>query len=90
MYLDPEGIARVTRWHKSREHAGRPNWVSVVDFFQPWLNTASLMEQVVAIEPSLRILTHVMHAEKIDEDIIARCQYVIENTLEQLRQYRHA
>lgn len=86
MYLDPEGIARVTRWHASRERAGRPNWRAVAEFFAPWVDTSVLLQQLAAIEPLLTTLTASLQAHQVDADIIERCQPAIANNLQLIQQ----
>ena len=86
MYLDPEGIARVTRWHKTRESAGRPNWHAVASFFEPWLDTRILLKKLAASAPQLMALSLSMQQHGIDADIIARCQHPINNNLKLIKQ----
>jgi len=88
MYLDPAGIARVSRWGVERETAGRPDWCAVVDFFEPWLNTATLREAVTNLESSLKLLADTLKTAGIDDDIIARRLPAIETNIEQLRRRR--
>lgn len=88
MYLDPAGIARVSRWNAERETAGRPNWGAVVDFFEPWLDTVQLSEAVTNLQKPLSTLVNTLKTEGIDDDIIAHRQPAIEANLEQLRSCR--
>lgn len=90
MYLDPEGIARVSRWSRERETAGRPNWVAVVDFFAPWVDTAALKVAVTNLELPLSILVETMKTMGVNDDIIARCEHSIEANIKKLREYRNA
>jgi len=85
MYLDPEGIARVSRWGSERETAGRPNWCAVVGFFEPWLDTKILRAAVAKLELPLASLVDTMQTHAIDEGIIARCQLAIEANIDKLR-----
>ncbi|WP_096084682.1 type II toxin-antitoxin system HipA family toxin [Agaribacterium haliotis] len=85
MYLDPEGIARVTRWDKDKEHAGRPNWKAVVNFFEPWANTQQLERDLNPLTEALQQLDKTMHALGIDQDIITRCSKASQTALQTLR-----
>jgi serine/threonine-protein kinase HipA len=84
MYLDPEGIARVSRWGKDKEQAGRPSWHEVARFFTPWVDENWLLEQLAALAHPLAELIRTMQAVGIDDDIIERRQPAIENNLNQL------
>jgi len=88
MYLDPAGIARVSRWGAERETVGRPDWCAVVAFFEPWLDTVALSAAVMNLELPLSTLADSLRTEGVDDDIIARRQPAIEANLEQLRRYR--
>jgi len=90
MYLDPEGIARVTRWQGSREQGGRPNWLEVVSFFEPWLDVKALRPFVAELERNVMDVRKTMLLENVDSDIISNRQYAIENQLVLLRQCHHA
>ncbi|NIB40773.1 type II toxin-antitoxin system HipA family toxin [Pseudomaricurvus alkylphenolicus] len=81
MYLDPEGIARVTRWEPSREQAGRPIWAKVCEFFEPWLEAKSLKDEMRAFGEELSQLPDYMSAAGVDASIIERRRTAIENNI---------
>ncbi len=86
MYLDPEGIARVTRWNRDKEQAGRPQWQAVCEFFSSWVDEARLRREVAALKEPLLQLAETMAAAGIDSDIINRRQTAIESNVNQLHQ----
>jgi serine/threonine-protein kinase HipA len=86
MYLDPEGIARVTRWEATREEAGSPLWPQVCDYFEPWVDTVQLRQSIREFAGKLAELPSFMREEGVSPSIIDRRLKSIENNLLRLRE----
>jgi len=85
MYLDPAGIARVSRWDNDKEHAGRPDWHAVTAYFTPWVDRTWLLKQLALLATPLAQLTTYMQIAGIDGDIIEQRKPSLENNIQLLR-----
>ncbi len=90
MYLDPEGIARVTRWDNSRETAGQPDWRSVAAFFEAWMSTDTLIDRLADLIEPLSTLSGTMQSAGIDPAIIERCRPLVDTVTDQFRGLQNA
>jgi serine/threonine-protein kinase HipA len=71
MFLDPEGIGRVSRWED--EPPGRqPDWRAVVAKFEDIFPSAISMKWLAGIGAKVRHLPATMRDCRVDEDIIER------------------
>ena len=90
MFLDPQGIARVSRWSDEREQAGRPNWARVAEYFDPWLDAQRLKEQLCAFAAKVEAVPTLMQNVGIDEEIIELRRHAIDKNAALLRDCTHA
>ena len=89
MYLDPQGIARITRWQPDRETAGQPDWQAVSDFFSQWVDVNQLRRELLAFMSPLSNCLDMMHSTGVDADIIERCRIPLQRNLEMLGAFDH-
>jgi serine/threonine-protein kinase HipA len=82
MYLDPEGIARVCRWHADIEHAGHPDWQQVINLFPGHLDL--LTERLRQFGHAIERLADTMRACGVDDDIIEQRNRAIDRHARQL------
>lgn len=68
MYLDPEGIARVSRWTGEREVAGTPDWQSVYSLYAKHLSGGAAALR--AFGQRLDALPDIARAAGVDDDVI--------------------
>jgi len=77
MFLDPEGIGRVSRWED--EAPGRqPDWRAVVAKFEDMLPPGDAMPWLAGLGAKVRQLPATMRDCRVDEDIIERLSRWIE------------
>jgi serine/threonine-protein kinase HipA len=78
MYLDPEGIARVSRWEGDQEKGGIPIWEKVIDAMPAIINKKALITELKDFGLSLTTLTEIMAREAVDPTVITQRKHAIE------------
>lgn len=71
MFLDPEGIGRVTRWEDERP-GGQPEWAAICEKFKNILPPSDTRNWLADLGKEVIRLPDTMHRESIDTDIIDR------------------
>ncbi len=86
MYLDPEGIARVSRWPKDQESAGQPDWAAVVSHLSGLDDGArrELRRSLAAWGRQVQSLADIMEKSGVSSGIIENRMYSIEENAAQL------
>lgn len=82
MYLDPEGIARVSRWQADVEQAGHPDWQQVIALFPE--HQEFLADQLRCFGRTIERLAETMRTSGVDDDIIEHCSKAIDRHSRQL------
>jgi len=78
MYLDPEGIARVSRWEGDQEKGGIPIWEKVIDAMPAIINKKALITELKDFGLSLTTLPEIMAREAVDPAVITQRKHAIE------------
>lgn len=85
MFLDPQGIARVTRW-KENESASLPDWLSIVQTFDKHgVNTEQLTKDLCVFADQVSELPILMKDSGVEKEIIETREKTISNVEKQLR-----
>lgn len=85
MFLDPQGIARVSRWDRERELPGdSPDWGLVADYLSQWHE--GIHEGLLEFTKRLERLPEILCECEVDEEIINRRRPYIENVLKALQE----
>lgn len=82
MYLDPEGIARVSRWQGEAETAGAPDWAVLVSRYHRYLGDH--VDDLRAFGKTLQGLPDIGRRVGVDEDIVEYHRRAIDNHARQL------
>lgn len=78
MYLDPEGIARVSRWQRDCEISGSPIWHKVAERFG---KSKQIKEQLTQFSACIERLTETMKKCGVDDRVIEqRAKSIAENS----------
>ena len=71
MFLDPEGIGRVSRWEDERP-GDQPEWGAVCESLKDTLNPAETREWLADLSGMVRRLPELMRQCRVEDDIIQR------------------
>lgn len=83
MFLDEDGIARVTTWSEERH---LPDWAKVLESVDPLVrNPRALRERFRALADTLKHLPELMERAKCDSDIVTRLMKTIMSVEESIR-----
>lgn len=78
MYLDPEGIARVSRWAGDQEKGGTPVWEKVIAAMPTSINHDALVTELKQFGRRLATLPELMTQEGVEAGIIQQRKYAID------------
>lgn len=82
MYLDPEGVARVSRWQANCEIAGSPIWHKVAELFD---ESEKIKNQLVQFSDCIIRLTGIMKKCGVDDSVIEQREKAIAENARVLR-----
>ncbi len=71
MFLDPEGIGRVSRWQDERP-GDQPDWARICKRHQAIIDPAATSSWLVGLSKQVKQLPGIMHSCGVDRDIIDR------------------
>jgi serine/threonine-protein kinase HipA len=71
MFLDPEGIGRVSRW-KNERPGNQPEWGGICETFKDLLPPVETRDWLADLAEDIKRLTETMRRCHVDEDIIQR------------------
>ncbi len=71
MFLDPEGIGRVSRWEDERP-GSQPDWALICERFKSVLPVAETRTWLAGLGEQVRRLADTMQACRVEDDIIQR------------------
>jgi len=71
MFLDPEGIGRVSRW-EDEQPGGQPEWAAICEKLESCLTPMETRDWVADMAESVKQLPETMRVCKVDDDIIDR------------------
>jgi len=84
MFLDPEGISRVTRWGAERPGA-QPAWRDVAEVLQEWIEPSALLGWLNELAPRVEALPETMRTCGVAEEIIGMLETWVQSVAEGLR-----
>jgi len=86
MWMDPEGIARVTRWaDNSIENAAQPIWGDVAEVLGAWLDAKELRTNLATFASQIERLPETMREHGVEDSLIEHLGKTIENTAQNLK-----
>jgi hypothetical protein len=71
MFLDPEGIGRVSRWEDERP-GNQPEWGIICEKFKDFLTPVETRNWLAHLGENVKGLTETMRQCHVDDDIIQR------------------
>lgn len=86
MWLDPEGVARVTRWEDSAtENAAQPIWGKVAESLSRWLPAKQLRPAMVSFGEHFEGLPELMDKQGIETALIDPLMKTIDGVVRNLK-----
>ena len=87
MFLDPEGIGRVSRWDDERP-GGQPEWATICEKFGDLMAPGETRRWLAGLGKKVARLPDVMQRQQVDVDIIQRLAAWIEEVAAGLAEAR--
>lgn len=87
MFLDPEGIGRVSRWEDERP-GSQPDWGAVCEKLKTFMPPVETRSWLADLSQEIGRLPEVMQKQKVDDDIIQRLSGWIDEVATGLSQAR--
>lgn len=88
MFLDPEGIGRVSRWD-DEQPGGQPKWGTICEKLQKILDPAETRAWLVGLIDRIAKLPEIMRDCKVDDDIIQKLGKRIDDVAKGLKEAKH-
>jgi len=87
MFLDPEGIGRVSRWDQERP-GGQPEWPAICEALKEFLDPTENREWLASLSDKVLMLPDVMKQCLVEDDVIERLDKRIEDVSKGLKDAR--
>lgn len=85
MFLDPEGIGRVSRWDKERP-GRQPDWSAVCEDLKEVLDPTETKEWLASLSDKVLMLPDVMKRCQVEDDVIHRLAKRIDDVAKSLKE----